>query len=202
MRTILPLAAITILMLALPSNALANAGLPMLALAWPGMFISLIPIVIIESWYLHRRLNIPFGRSTKIMTIANLESTIIGIPLAWAAMLLLEIGIGLLVSSLPFAQTLYNNTFASVVMTFFSAAWIAPDEKHAHWMVPLALIVLMIPFFFATWWIEYKSVKRQMKEADSGEIKTATRNLNLISYGSLVSILAIWLIVAVIKGQN
>lgn len=189
-------------MLALPSNALANAGLPMLALAWPGMFISLIPIVIIESWYLHRRLNIPFGRSTKIMTIANLESTIIGIPLAWAAMLLLEIGIGLLVSSLPFAQTLYNNTFASVVMTFFSAAWIAPDEKHAHWMVPLALIVLMIPFFFATWWIEYKSVKRQMKEADSGEIKTATRNLNLISYGSLVSILAIWLIVAVIKGQN
>jgi hypothetical protein len=60
----------------------------------------------------------------------------------------------------------------------------------------------MIPFFFATWWIEYKSVKRQLKDVDFSEIKTATRNLNLISYGSLVFILVIWLIVAVIKGQN
>ncbi|RJQ42135.1 MAG: hypothetical protein C4550_00425 [Nitrospiraceae bacterium] len=194
--------AMTLIMFAWPSDALANAGLPMLVLAWPGMFISLIPIVILESWYLHSRLKIPFSRSTKIMTIANLESTIIGIPLAWAAMLALEIGMGLIISSLPFTHTLYNNTFASVIMTFFSAAWIAPDDKHAYWMVPLAFIVLMVPFFFATWWIEYRSVKKQMKDVDFSEIKTTTRNLNLLSYGLLVLLLSIWLIVALIKGHK
>ncbi len=82
------------------------------------------------------------------------------------------------------------------------AAWIAPDEKHIHWMLPLAFIVLMIPFFFATWWIEFKSVKSQMKDFDPGEIKITTRNQNLISYGFLELLLLFWLIIEVVRKHN
>jgi len=89
----------------------------------------------------------------------------------------------------------------NVIGTIFMAAWLAPAEKHFHWMLPLALIVLMVPFFFATWWIEFRSVKRQLKDSDPGEIKITTRNLNLLSYGILEVILVGWLIFALIQKQ-
>jgi len=186
-----------------PPDALANAGLPMLALAWPGMFMALLPVIVIEAWYLHSRLKVPFGRSTKITTSSNLISTIIGIPLAWIAMLLIEmVGVLLISQQVPSSGSLYQSTFGAAIMTIVGAAWLAPDEKNIHWTLPLAFIVLMIPFFFASWWIENKSVKRQMKEIDPGEIKIVTRNQNLLSYGLLVLLLLIWLITQLIRKHN
>lgn len=186
-----------------PPDALANAGLPMLALAWPGMFMALLPVIVIEAWYLHSRLKVPFGRSTKITTSSNLISTIIGIPLAWIVMLLIEmVGVLLISQQVPSSGSLYQSTFGAAIMTIVGAAWLAPDEKNIHWTLPLAFIVLMIPFFFASWWIENKSVKRQMKEIDPGEIKIVTRNQNLLSYGLLVLLLLIWLIAQLIRKHN
>ncbi len=193
---------LTFIMLAWPTNALADAGLPMLALAWPGMFLALIPIILIEAWYLHTRLKIPFGRSTKVTTISNLISTTAGIPLAWGAMLLIEMAGGILVSQFPTIGSYYEKAFGAAIMTMVGAAWIAPDEKSIHWTLPLAFIVLMVPFFFASWWIENKSVKRQMSDVDPDEIKIVTRNQNLLSYGLLELMLLIWLIVELIRKHN
>jgi hypothetical protein len=75
-------------------SAQANVGVPMLALAFPGMIISLIPIMIIETWYIQRCLGIPFGRALKAMSIANLESTLFGIPLTWVFWVIAEAILG------------------------------------------------------------------------------------------------------------
>ena len=117
-------------------------------------------------------------------------------------MLLIEIAGGLLISKIPSIGPFYQSTFGAAIMTVVGAAWIAPDEKDIHWTLPLAFIVLMIPFFFATWWIENYSVKRQMKDVDPGEIKIVTRNQNLLSYGFLVAGLLIWLITELIRKHN
>ncbi len=156
--------------------------------------------MIIESWYLHTRLKIPFGRSVKVTTISNLISTIIGIPLAWLAMFLIEMAGGFLLSQFPSIGPFYDNTFGAAIMTILGATWIAPDEKHIYWIVPLVFIVLMIPFFFATWWIEYESVKSYMKDIDQNEIKITTRNQNLLSYGFLEVLLL--LVIELIRKHN
>ena len=195
-------------MFAWPAIALADAGIPMIALAMPGMVMSLIPVILIESWYLHKYLKVPFSRSLKVMTIANLESTIIGIPLAWIAMLILEMGTGaiLMLLSAVIAKpavsimtTTAPDIFGAALASIFGAAWLAPDEKYSYWMVPLACLVLLIPFYFVSWWYEYSSVKRQMKDADPAVIKIATRNLNLLSYSLLAVLVLGWLIKSIVE---
>ena len=200
MATILTLLfALTFLILTWPSDALANAGIPMIALAMPGMVISFIPIVAIESWYLHKYLKVPFSRCLKVMTIANLESTIIGIPLAWLGMLLVEMAVAVIFMMMPDSITRANNVFAAAFASIVGAAWLAPDEKYSYWAVPLACLVLLIPFYFVTWWYEYSSVKRQMKEANPTILKVATRNLNLLSYGFLALLVFGWLIKSIVE---
>lgn len=200
MGPILPLLfALTLFMFAWPAVALADAGIPMIALAMPSMIIAFIPVVVIETWYFHKYHNIPFLRALKVMTIANLESTIIGIPLAWIAMLLLEMGMGAIFMLLPTTISNAHNIFAAAFASIVGAAWLAPDEKYGYWTVPLACLVLLIPFYFVTWWYEYSSVKRQMKDADPSMIKIATRNSNLLSYGLLAVLVLGWLIKSIVE---
>ena len=66
----------------------------MLALAWPAQWLALIPIILVESEIFRRALQLPFRSLIKPIGKANLVSTLVGIPLAWLAMLLLEFAIG------------------------------------------------------------------------------------------------------------
>jgi len=47
-----------------------------------------------------------------------------------------------------------EQSLATVVGTLLSAAWLGPDEKNLYWMVPVAVLALMVPTFFASVWIE------------------------------------------------
>jgi len=119
------------------------------------------------------------------MTIANLESTIIGIPLAWLGTLLVEMAVAVIFMMMPDSITRANNVFAAAFASIVGAAWLGPDEKYGYWTIPLACLVLLIPFYFVTWWYVYSSVKWQMKETNPMMFKIAARNLNLLSYGLL-----------------
>src|SRR5260370_1208577 len=80
-----------------PSTVLADVGLPMLVFVWPASWILLVPIVLVEAVIARRILALPPARCLKISFVANLVSTMVGIPLAWLAALLLELllaGIG------------------------------------------------------------------------------------------------------------
>ncbi|HEY6871258.1 MAG TPA: hypothetical protein VI298_00895 [Geobacteraceae bacterium] len=194
---------IYILLLAflIPSLAEANAGLPMLAIAWPAMFVSLIPVIVIEAFYIRRSLQITLKKSFKVMTIANLESTIIGIPLTWIGLLLVEMVFGysasfLGIDKLPAKAQDIIMGFASVTV---ASAWIGPSEKNAYWLVPATTTALLVPFFFVTWWYELMSVKRQLKDFEKSDLKNAVLKANLITYGLLAMICTSWLVVSIVK---
>ena len=188
---------LSILLLAAP--AYANAGLPMIAFAMPAMAISLVPIILLESWYIRRALNVATWPAFKTMIIVNLESTLIGIPLTWVAWVLIEMAFGFSIAyvgeglNFPLPDAI-GNIFAVTI----GAAWLAPEESALYWMVPTASLVLLIPFFYVSYFLERGMAKRLLKGISAKDIYKAIFNANLYSYGLLSLIVICWLIVSLI----
>ena len=67
-----------------------------------------------------------------------------------------------------------EQSLATVVCTLLSAAWLGPDEKNLYWMVPVAVLALMVPTFFASVWIEAFIVEKM-----AGGIEEAQRIFEL-----------------------
>jgi hypothetical protein len=183
--------------------AYADSGVPMLALALPGMIISLIPIIIVESFYIHRSLKLLFGRSLKVMGIANIESTLIGIPITWGVWVIVEMILGYM--SYRVFENFHISLPESVSLLFaltVGAAWLGPVESYLYWMVPAASLVLLIPFFYVSWLFERHRAKRLLKEYGPADIYRATFIANLYSYGLLFVIVLGWLIYSIAEKRN
>jgi hypothetical protein len=53
-------------------------------------------------------------------------------------------------------------------------------------MIPIAGLVLLVPFFFVSWWSEYLVSKRILKHCSAQSIKAEVRNAtNIITYALL-----------------
>lgn len=166
----------------LPGLAQANAGVPMLFLVMPVFGIALVPIIIVESIYLSKRLLLTRASAAKIVTTSNLVSTIVGIPLTWLLLVVVQMATG--------GGGAYgvDTAIGKVLAVTWQAPWLIPYEQEMDWMLPVAGIVLLIPFFFASWWSEYFVSRKMLLSHSNHEIKVTVRNANLISY----NLLAIW----------
>ncbi|MGA2154602.1 MAG: HEAT repeat domain-containing protein [Bryobacteraceae bacterium] len=185
--------------LALPCQA--DAGVPMLALMWPGMFLALVPVVLLEAWVLKARLRLDTRLTLKLSLLTNLASTVAGIPIAWVAMLGLE-----LLASLGADQMALNCSapLQQFVCVAISAAWLNPVESEFYWMIPTATLALLPACFLVSYFIEYRvteflirrmesRVKIRSSDAAGSPVRGATFSANLASYASLMLITAIWL---------
>ena len=130
------LLALVCLMLA---TARANSGVPMLAIYLPPASLLLIPIILIEAAHGTLRWGVPFRGALKAFALANVVSTIIGVPLCWAVAAGVEliccgdaVGLG----------TVGQRVFAVTVQ----APWLIPYETDLWWMVPAATAVLTVLF--------------------------------------------------------
>lgn len=170
------------LALVVPGVACANAGVPMLFLAMPAFLISLIPIIAIETLYLAKGLELPISRSLKTVSISNVASTIVGIPLTWFFLVVIQ-----LVTGGGGAHGI-DSVAGKVLAVTWQAPWLIPYEEDLNWMIPIAGLVLLIPFFFASWWSEYFVSKKINRTLPSINIKRKVRNANLITY----ALLAVW----------
>jgi hypothetical protein len=162
--------------------ASANAGVPMIFLAMPALGLSIIPIIIIEAMYLGKKLELTTSSAFKTTTISNLVSTIVGIPLTWLLLVLIQMLAG---GGGAFGL---DTTLGKVLSVTLQAAWLIPYESDLHWMIPVAGLVLLVPFFFASWWSEYFVSKKMIKEQAAQRVKIAVRNANIITY----ALLAFW----------
>lgn len=160
----------------------ANAGIPMLMLAAPIYIQSFIPIVILETLYLTKSLKVPAIKSAATVTTANLFSTIIGIPLTWFILVSLQMATG------GGSYFDFDTTLGKIITVTWQAPWLSPHEGQLGWMIPSAGIILLIPFFFASWWSEYFISKKILKEIPKKEILAKVRNANLITY----TLLTLW----------
>lgn len=173
---------IALLTMIAPSVAYANAGVPMLFLAMPAFVISLVPIIAIETIYVKKGLKLSFGKALKTVSVSNVVSTVVGIPLTWALLFLVQIVTG--------GGGAYgvDTTIGKILAVTWQAPWLIPYPEDLNWMVPTAGLVLLVPFFFASWWSEYLVSRKMLKTLPTQLIKAKVCNANLITY----SLLAAW----------
>jgi hypothetical protein len=179
-----------------PCSARADVGVPMLALIWPASWVLFIPIVAIEAWIARKIVGLTVKRSILAATVANAVSTLVGIPLVWGALAAAEIvfsngGRALGIDS--FLRRVYAVTV--------QAAWLIPYESELHWMVPLAAIVLLVPFFFASVFLE-RTVFRRFCSSSPELARRWSWVANGATYGLTLTGLVVVLIVALVQGPR
>ena len=188
-----------------PPNSLtlqADTGIPMIVLTWPGMLLLLIPIIVLEGLLCRKWLGWSTRDALRLNAASNVVSTLVGVPIAWGVMLLLQLGAVALLISTGVAERWTNpGPLAQAIFFLFASAWVETPENGSIGVIPAATLVLLVPFFFASYWIEYVVMKRMLgwKDGDQpdfelGRIKIAVRNANLVCYAAMFVATATWLI--------
>jgi hypothetical protein len=82
------------------------------------------------------------------------------------------------------------------------APWIAPVGDSGSWAVPLAVLALLIPFFFVSVRVDQRVMEHfipvttatdvQHNEANEKVLRNAARDANLVSCGFLVAFATVW----------
>jgi len=166
---------------------LANVGVPMIFWQLPAMAIALVSIVAVETAVAHRFSRRSISQTARAVGLANIVSTFVGIPLAWAAMLTLNIlstGGGVHGFDSPFTA------FQSVVL---QASWLVPYEEHLAWLIPAATLVLLVPYFVVSVFLERFVLRKMWKDAGQAMTSKAAWSMNAASYGLLALLTAFWL---------
>jgi len=161
----------------LPASAHANVGLPMIALAMPAFVVALIPIILIEAYVVARE-GFPFKGALQRNAISNAVTTFIGIPLTWGVLLLLQIAtVGTDCSEAT--GTWPQRIFAVIA----NSPWMCPFEPAlVKWMVPTAMLILLVPFFFVSWLIEAWIIRMIGKSFEGPRITAVCLRANLATY--------------------
>lgn len=173
--------------LLLAPHAQADIGVPMVFITVPGMVLALIPIVVVETFVMVRMLRTKLSATTGWVVTANLVSTLVGIPLTWGALLGLQI-----LSKGTYAYGLGSPLQRFLAVTW-QAPWLIPYENDICWMMPVASLVLLVPFFFASAWVENKVISWFKRTPPKDQVKAAVWKANMASYALLALINVGWL---------
>ena len=132
---------ISSVLLTLSGFAMANAGLPMLFLVAPVYGISIVPIILIESVYLNTRFKLEFKTVLKSVAVSNAISTVIGVPVTWFLLVLVQMITG--------GGSAYgiDTVLGKIIAVTWQAPWILPYDTGSDWIVTFAGLFLLIPFF-------------------------------------------------------
>ena len=168
---------------------LADVGIPMIFVQWPLMFAALIPIIVLEFLLIRRWVLLSDEQAIGGMALANLLSTLVGIPLAWLAMFGIEMGFGLAADKWHWKL---GSPVLEGVYFVLTSAWIAP--YNTYWTIPAAAAVLLIPCFYVSVWIERRVCLRAWPAADRVLVRRGVFLANLASYGVLLILACAWLI--------
>ncbi len=160
-----------VLLFATPAHA--NAMIPVIVAGWFGMFVALVPIIVIE-WVVLSRIGAHVWESLLAVSVANLGSTLAGIPLA----IVLEIVVAMNTS-------LYHETSDT------------KDTWFREWMLPVRGVLLLVPFFLMSWWIEAPIAAWILDDLPAQLVNSAVRDANLVTYGLLATLLSAVLVLAV-----
>jgi Ankyrin repeats (3 copies) len=150
----------------LTSPILANIGLPTVALYLPFAWFALVPIILIEAGYGARQYNLSFRRAFLAQATANCLSTLIGIPITWLVLVLIQF------------VTLPGGV---------GPAWLLPDPRW--WNVTLAIAVLTVVFYFMSVVTEGFIVARFFREIPRQTIRRWMIQANGITYVLLVALI-------------
>jgi len=176
---------------------LANLGIPMLAVQMPLLLGALPAVVFIESYLLRHWYGMDGFRAVKLATIANLLSTVLGFPIMWFLLFLIQ---GLSSNFLPFPKT---EPWQSIFAVTAQSAWLEHARHREYWMVPTACLVLLVPAFFMTVFVESFVYRRALARESSGPTPMqATWRMHYFSYGFLAVAGLFLLTASIVKHQR
>ncbi|MEL6606670.1 MAG: hypothetical protein AAFP88_00245 [Bacteroidota bacterium] len=178
---------------------LVNAGIPMLVVLEPVLLLTLLPVVLLETWVLRQQMQeSPAVKIFWSSLAANLISTLIGVPLFWAFWTIL---MGLLSYLLSwFAPTAMDpiGNLPPALQAIVMPVWLAPYEYALDWTIPLALLVLFVPAYGVSAWMEAWIMQRWWAKTYSPAlIRRQTWRANRYSYMLLGAIVLVYLVVAI-----
>lgn len=166
-----------------PVDALANAGVPMLFVTLPAMLTALIPVITIEAYVLRKRLSLSLVKSTVSSAIANVLSTLVGIPLAWIALVAVQMTTAFAVRVVSDGEGIaLPEAFQRILFVIWQSPWLMPSESDYSWLIPTAMLVFLIPCFVVSWKSECLVIRMLNKQIDTQEVKSTSFEANLISY--------------------
>ncbi len=124
---------------------LADIGIPLIGFTICLGWFTVIPVSLVETVIAMRVLRWPFLFAVQWVTVANLFTMLLGIPLTWFVVTLLTAFTG--------GGGWGHGSIDGVLK---SRGWLGPGYVgDMAWAVPLGLIVLCVPFFLMSWWLEY-----------------------------------------------
>jgi hypothetical protein len=163
------------------------------------MWVLLIPVIAVEAVYARRRLQLRWRPACVLAGAANLASTLIGVPIAWGAMYVLEmvlaIPLGLSGWELPPAV-------AHFLFPTLGAAWLGGERMPA-WYVPVAAAALCVPCFFASVRVETKVAHVLLPESVDEHAAAWAWGANRLTYGPIIgALLVVALFVAIFPSSS
>jgi hypothetical protein len=168
-----------VVVLLFPEPACANIGVPMIAVTLPWMVLALVPVILIEGFILARRHTLPFSLAASVMSKANILSTFIGIPVTWLVLMLLQMLTG---GGTSHGIKTVAERFLAVT---WQAPWLIPYESELYWMIPAAFLVLSLPFFISSYYLESFIVGKKLNDLPLPSLKQSVLFANLASYALL-----------------
>lgn len=172
--------------------ASANIGVPMAFVVMPAAIVLLPAIIVLEAAIGWRVAACSFGRALRTSTLANLVSTLAGVPLTWGALALPQV---FLWGGAEGLETRWQRIFAVTVQS----PWLIPYEGDLHWMVPAAAMTLCLFFFFASVWVEYLVIRRLTPDVERRLVGRWAWLGNVASYALLEIVLLVILLIQLSK---
>lgn len=157
----------------------------MLPLAYPVILVFLVLVILIEAIYVWHKLRIAWWKTLGGVTIANAITMLLGYPLIW---LLYFVGEVALFGSLALAakplhlDSIPNNLATRLIGVVLGAAWMGPWPGKEYWPILVAFVVLLIPSFFLSGWLEARFLVTERWFGGSIGAKTEIWRANILSY--------------------
>jgi hypothetical protein len=177
---------------------LADAGVPMLFLAFPAAFYLLIPVIVVEFVVSRTLTDLNSVRRLGGVAAANVVSTLAGWPLMWFVLVALQLFV------IPGGGGAYGlfTPLRAIASVTLQAAWLVPYEEELYWMVPTAAMVLMVPAFFVSVPIERAILHFIWRKEPVPQRRRFVWRANLCSYALLLAIGCSWLVYSIVDHRR
>jgi hypothetical protein len=168
---------------------LTHAGIPMLVVELPLMLCALGPVILLETEVVRRGLSLPYRKAIVGVAKANVLSTLIGVPLAWLIMFVIELSAGFpLLSAAMKLDWPVENFVLKYLFHALTAAWIVGSVSG----IAFATAVLLVPTFFISAFLEGRSCRRSWADLDRVSVNRSAWYANLASYSLLFLAASAW----------
>jgi hypothetical protein len=169
----------------------ANAGVPMVCIGLPYMALVLAPVVLIEAAWYRRILRLPWPRACRGSLTANLQSTFLGLPVAWFVWTFagrLSVALASAWGLMTREQFLYSYP-AGLFVLVGTSGWLDPPAPGAGEVLVLgAGLVLLLPAYLVSYLWEARVLRREWPDLPGAQVRRRVWQAHLLSYGLLYAL--------------